>query len=303
MRTTSGGRRCVSDCGPAGDDASRPDHRSVPGPTAASPGRVAARVHRARAAVADSVEVSTTGDATALSRAANHAAAAVETGANVAATAVETASKSELPKRAAEVVRTASKLTANGVRPTPRRAAGVGSAPKQLVAAANTVAELGVIALDLDARPAAAPTGDRRDVAPPVSPRSAPRCRHGDRPRLAARAPPTLADRPPRPDPAARARLRRAHRSHDPDHGARRAGVRGTGLAGAGAALLGLLAFSSSPRSDSAASSGSGRRRRPRRPSSRCLNDPASPPRAATRTAAAVQHRRSSRPGREQDPT
>ena len=119
---------------------------SSPVRTAASPGRPAARVHKARAAVADSVEVASTSVAVAAQPAANHAATAVETASNGAATAVETATKSELPKHAAAVVRDASKHTANGVRKAPERAATVGSAPKRLVAAADTVAKLGSIA-------------------------------------------------------------------------------------------------------------------------------------------------------------
>ena len=132
---------------------------SSPVRTAASPGRPAARVHKARAAVADSVEVASTRAAIAAQPAANHAATAVETASNGAATAVETAAKSELPKHAAAVVRDASKHAADGVRKAPERAATVGSAPKRLVAAADTVAKLGSIASTLTLDPA------RRDGA------------------------------------------------------------------------------------------------------------------------------------------
>jgi hypothetical protein len=122
---------------------------SSPVRTAASPGRPAARVHTARAAVADSVENASTHAATAAQPVANHAATVVETASNGAATAVETASKSELPKHATAVVRDASKHAANGVRTAPERAAAVGSAPKRLVVAANMVAKLGAIASTL----------------------------------------------------------------------------------------------------------------------------------------------------------
>ena len=113
---------------------------SSPVRTAASPGRPAARVHRARAAVADSVEVV----ATASQPAADRAATAVETVSNATATAVETASKSELPKRVAATVRVASKHAADGVRSAPRRTAAAGHAAQQLDAAVNTVAKLGI---------------------------------------------------------------------------------------------------------------------------------------------------------------
>jgi hypothetical protein len=106
---------------------------SSPVRTAASPGRPAARVHTARAAVADSV-------ATASQPAADHAATAVETASNATATTVETVAKSELPKRVTAVVRVASKHAADGVRTAPQR---VGRASKDLDAAVNTVARLG----------------------------------------------------------------------------------------------------------------------------------------------------------------
>jgi hypothetical protein len=109
---------------------------SSPVRTAASPGRPAARVHTARAAVADSVAVL----ATASQPAAEHAATAVETASNTAATTVEKASKSELPKRVTAAVRAASKHAADGVRTAPQK---VGHASKDLDAAVNTAAKLG----------------------------------------------------------------------------------------------------------------------------------------------------------------
>ena len=126
---------------------------SSPVRTASSPGRPAARVHKARAAVADSVEVASTSVAVAAQPAANHAATAVETASNGASTAVETAAKSELPKHAAAVVRDASKHAADGVRKAPERAASVGSAPKRLVAAADTAVNLVSIASTLTLDP------------------------------------------------------------------------------------------------------------------------------------------------------
>jgi hypothetical protein len=125
---------------------------SSPVRTASSP-RSAARVSKARAAVADPVETTSTRVATAAQPVANHAATAVETASNTAATAVETASKSELPKRVAATVRTASKHAADGVRQAPERAAAVGSAPKHLAAAVNTVAKLGLMPAFAPARP------------------------------------------------------------------------------------------------------------------------------------------------------
>ena len=113
---------------------------SSPVRTAASPGRPAARVSTARAAVADSVQP-----------VANHVAAAVETTSNTAATAVETVSKSELPRRAAAAVRVASKRAADGVRTAPRRTAEVD-------AALNTVAKLGAAPKPRDGVVAGEPT-------------------------------------------------------------------------------------------------------------------------------------------------
>ena len=121
---------------------------SSPVRTAASPGRPAARVHTARAAVAESV-------ATAAQPAADQTATAVETASNTAATAVESASKSELPKRVAATVRVASKHAADGVRTAPRQ---VGRAPKDLGAAVNTVAKLGAARTPRDGAVTGEPT-------------------------------------------------------------------------------------------------------------------------------------------------
>jgi hypothetical protein len=138
--------------------AAAPVVTTTPVRSTASPGWPAARVHRARAAAAETATVAETSSsrtATTAEPTANDAAAAIETGANHGATAVErTAAASAaqtvdaVPRQADDAVRAASARTASGVRTAPRRAAAVGAAPKQLVAsaksaAANTASKLG----------------------------------------------------------------------------------------------------------------------------------------------------------------
>ena len=154
-----GGRPCVSDCGPAGDGASRPDHRIVPGPNRRFP-RAARRtgpqgpcggrrLRRGR-----------------LDRRRHRRSARREPCGNRRRDRLQRrrdGGRDGRQERAPEARRgrRPGRLQArrDGVRKAPERAATVGSAPKRLVAAADTVAKLGSIASALTLAPA------RRDGA------------------------------------------------------------------------------------------------------------------------------------------